>query len=133
MKLHERVRVVQQAESSFGLSWLNLETKHEIDTYAALHLALNAIDKYWITADLRDSPVDEAVGGWAGYSLTQVPESLVPITQEAGSLLAEIVKTHDLTYGEIMMILAQQREKLAKCHIRAERHPNEPGEPGGEA
>lgn len=132
MRLHKRAHVVQQAESSFGSGWLDLEAKHDIDTCAALHLVLNAIDQYWITADLRNIPVSDAVGAWVEYAL-KVPESLLVFTREAGKLLAEVIKTHELTYGEIMMILAQQRAGLAKYHIRAERHPDEPGKAGGEA
>lgn len=133
MRRHPRESVVQQAESLFGLGWLEIEARHDIATYAPLHLALNAIDHHWIHADLVGLPIAEANSGWESCSLAQLHGPVLALTREIGQLLADLSEAHELTYGEIMMILAQQRMGLAKYHIRAERHPGESGKPGGVA
>jgi hypothetical protein len=45
--------------------------------------------------------------------------------------VCEMVKKHELTYGELTMILAGQLQRWAKYQIRSERHPEDPDKPGG--
>jgi hypothetical protein len=43
----------------------------------------------------------------------------------------QLVKKHDLTWGEIAMILGGTLQAYAKYQIREERHPDDPDRPGG--
>ena len=52
---------------------------------------------------------------------------------EFDRLLLDLAQKHELTYGELFLILGSAVSDNAKCLIRAERHPDEPGKKGDEA
>ncbi len=47
--------------------------------------------------------------------------------------LGELIKEHDLTFGEINRILIDAMGEWNKYHVRAERHPEDPEKKGDEA
>lgn len=51
---------------------------------------------------------------------------------EATRALLDIWQKHDLTWGEIVAFHARELASAGKYIIRTERHPDEPGKPGGE-
>lgn len=44
--------------------------------------------------------------------------------------ILKIVEFHELSYGEITSILAEELSSRAKCQIRNERHPDDADKPG---
>ncbi len=52
---------------------------------------------------------------------------------EIGQMVNTTVKNYELTYGELMRILAQELDSWARYLVRDERHPNEPDKKGDEA
>lgn len=50
---------------------------------------------------------------------------------EFSTAFLELEQKYDLTYGEMTKLLSSQLAELAKCQIRAERHPEDPSKPGG--
>ena len=52
---------------------------------------------------------------------------------ELSRLLLDLVKKHDLTYGEIFALISRQISEYAKYQIRTERHPDDPEKKGDEA
>mgnify|MGYP001251343022 CR=1 FL=1 len=50
---------------------------------------------------------------------------------ELSKAVSEIATKHDLTYGELFSALSTIQGNWAKYQIRDERHPNDPGKPGG--
>lgn len=49
---------------------------------------------------------------------------------EFGKLVAEWAEKHDLTYGELVSVMSEQLQSIAKYMIREERHPDDPEMPG---
>lgn len=52
---------------------------------------------------------------------------------EVGAAVLKAVEDHDLTYGELISILAQETAMAAKYLVRIERHPDDPEKKGDEA
>ncbi len=50
---------------------------------------------------------------------------------ELSSAALDIQRRHDLTTAEYLAILVELMQSDLKYAIRAERHPDEPGKPGG--
>lgn len=130
MRLHPREMPVQEASALFKMRWLELD-QSSARTFAAINLAFNAIDLFWIEADLNEMKVKDAADTWDGFPLNTLPEALRDFTRNVGRELVGAVMKNDLTYGEIMKIISDERLSSAKYHIRSERHPNEPDRPGG--
>lgn len=59
-------------------------------------------------------------------------ERVVAVARGEISLaVSEVVSRHDLTYAEVFSILGGEIQGFAKYAIRDERHPDDPGRPGG--
>lgn len=52
-------------------------------------------------------------------------------TCDISDAILKAVEKHDLTYGEIVMILGGELQSFAKYQIREERHPGDPDARGG--
>lgn len=53
---------------------------------------------------------------------------------ELSTALSDIIEKHDLTFGEVFSVLAQESASWAKVAVREERHPrNKTGKGGDEA
>jgi len=129
MRLHPREMPVQEASALFKMRWLELD-QSPAKTFAAINLAFNAIDRFWIEANLNEMKVKDATATWDGFPLDKLPEELRDFTRSVGRELVWVVTKNDLTYGEIMKIISDERLSSAKYHIRSERHPSDPDRPG---
>lgn len=59
-------------------------------------------------------------------------ERLVAEARHAiSTAIIKAVESHDITHGELTMILAGEIQSWAKYQIREERHPDDPDKPGG--
>lgn len=54
-------------------------------------------------------------------------------SQEIRTAIFELWKKHDLSYVEMLQILAEEMQTCLKYMLRAERHPTDPEKRGDEA
>lgn len=128
MRLHPREVAVQAAAADFKIRWAKLD-QSQAQTFAEFNLAFNAVDLFWSTADLNERKLKDAAAAWERHPLDLLPESLRDFTRKVGNELAAVVTEHELTYGEIMQILANERLSSSKYHIREERYPDDSDKP----
>lgn len=129
MRIHHREMIANKAEVKFCLDASTHFTANGVLEYADINFVLNEIDRYWIAAARRGLSAAQAATEWSNYRLPE--DSLTSNLQTLGDMFAASVAGNRLTYGEIARILSAIRSSEAKYHIRAERHPHNPGKPGG--
>jgi hypothetical protein len=49
--------------------------------------------------------------------------------RELSDCVLRLLQQYDLTYTEILQLLNEEQARLLKSALRAERHPQDPGEP----
>lgn len=124
MSVHARVFKVQSALGLLTMNWASTLERLSVVSYVDGYLVWNQIDRFWIDSDRKLLFPLEACANWQKSDFCSFVHGQA--VEEIGSLLVELVREHELTYGEIWSILMDIRNYETQRHVQAERQPPTP-------